>query len=169
MNTPANRFHQASPTGAPDQPGPPAGLSGSRAHVERIAAFFENLSPASLARLDTIYALDARFKDPFNDVLGLAGISRIFSHMFTQLDAPAFRVTTRIVDADQVMLGWVFSFRRGRKSIEINGVTHMILDADGRISLHRDYWDAAEELYAKFPLIGAPIRWLSTRLSASAD
>ena len=26
---------------------------------------------------------------------------------------------------------------------------------DGRIALHRDYWDAAEELYEKLPLVGA--------------
>lgn len=139
----------------------------SRHHAERIASFFETLRPESLTRLDTIYAHDARFKDPFNDVLGVPAIANIFRHMFEQLDSPAFSVETRIVDGDQLMLGWVFSFRRGGRSIEIKGVTHMILDADGRISLHRDYWDAAEELYSKLPLIGAPIRWLAARLSAN--
>jgi len=29
--------------------------------------------------------------------------------------------------------------------------------------LHRDYWDAAGELYAKLPLIGAVMRWLRRR------
>lgn len=140
----------------------------SRQQAERIATFFETLSRESLARLDSIYAHDARFKDPFNDVLGVPAIAHIFSHMFDQLDSPTFKVGTRIVDGDQLMLGWVFSFRRGDRPIEIRGVTHMILDGDGRISLHRDYWDAAEELYSKLPLIGAPIRWLATRLSASS-
>lgn len=139
----------------------------SRQHAERIARFFETLCPESLARLDTIYAHDARFKDPFNDVLGVPAIASIFRHMFDQLDSPVFSVGTRIVDGDQLMLGWVFRFRRGGQAIEIKGVTHMMLDPDGRISLHRDYWDAAGELYAKLPLIGAPIRWLATRLSAS--
>jgi steroid delta-isomerase len=26
--------------------------------------------------------------------------------------------------------------------------------------MHRDYWDAAEELYEKLPLVGALMRWL---------
>lgn len=138
----------------------------SKVHADRIATFYETLSPASLAQLDTIYAPDARFKDPFNDVIGVPAIAVIFRHMFAQLDTPAFRVTTRLVDGDQLMLGWVFSFRRGKQVLEINGVTHVVLDADGRIRLHRDYWDAAEELYAKLPFIGAPFRWLSARLSA---
>ena len=32
--------------------------------------------------------------------------------------------------------------------------------ADGRINFHRDYWDAAEELYEKLPLVGSLMRWL---------
>jgi hypothetical protein len=30
----------------------------------------------------------------------------------------------------------------------------------GLVSVHRDYWDAAEELYEKLPLLGALMRWL---------
>jgi steroid delta-isomerase len=26
--------------------------------------------------------------------------------------------------------------------------------------VHRDYWDAAEELYEKLPVLGALMRWL---------
>jgi hypothetical protein len=42
----------------------------------------------------------------------------------------------------------------------IRGGTHLRLAADGRILEHRDYWDAAEELYEKLPLLGALMRWL---------
>ena len=28
--------------------------------------------------------------------------------------------------------------------------------------MHRDYWDAAEELYEKLPLLGALMRWLKS-------
>jgi hypothetical protein len=38
-----------------------------------------------------------------------------------------------------------------------------MLDDEGRITLHRDYWDAAEELYEKLPLIGSLMRWLKKR------
>ena len=34
---------------------------------------------------------------------------------------------------------------------------------DGRIALQRDYWDAAEELYEKLPLLGPALRWLHRR------
>jgi steroid Delta-isomerase len=31
------------------------------------------------------------------------------------------------------------------------------------VVFHRDYWDAAEELYEKLPVIGALMRWLKKR------
>jgi hypothetical protein len=35
-----------------------------------------------------------------------------------------------------------------------------------RIDLHRDYWDAAEEMYEKFPLVGSLMRWLKNRVNS---
>ena len=40
--------------------------------VERLVQFFEQLQPQDLQRLPDLYAPEARFKDPFNEVQGLA-------------------------------------------------------------------------------------------------
>jgi hypothetical protein len=37
--------------------------------------------------------------------------------------------------------------------------------AAGLVILHRDYWDAAEELLQKLPIVGAPIRWLRKKFA----
>jgi hypothetical protein len=47
----------------------------------------------------------------------------------------------------------------------IHGATHLRFAPDGRIAYHRDYWDAANELYAKLPLIGPVMRWLRRKLA----
>jgi hypothetical protein len=47
----------------------------------------------------------------------------------------------------------------------VRGGSHLQFGADGRITLHRDYWDAAEELYEKLPGVGALMRWLKRRAS----
>ncbi len=44
--------------------------------------------------------------------------------------------------------------------MHIRGASHLRFAGDGRIAMHRDYWDAAEELYEKLPLLGALMRWL---------
>ena len=128
--------------------------------------FFETLSPQSLERLGDFYAPDARFKDPFNDVVGIAAITGIFRHMFDTVDSPRFEVTTRLLTGREAMLGWDFYLRlRGRPRV-IRGVTHLGFDADGRVCRHRDYWDPAEELYEHLPLLGSLMRWLKKRLAS---
>ena len=138
--------------------------------VNTIVHTFQTLSPQSVAQLGSIYAPDARFKDPFNDGQGLAEIQRIFRHMFDSLENPHFRITGRIVQGDQCFLTWEFHFgftrfKQGQAQCIVGG-SHLVLDAAGRITLHRDYWDAAEELYEKLPLVGALMRWLKRRANS---
>lgn len=139
----------------------------SRAAVARICAYFEALSPPSLADLGTLYTPEARFKDPFNEVHGVPAIRGIFEHMFHNLYQPRFVVTQQVVDGAQVFLVWEFRFRFKRFDTTteqvIRGGSHLVLAPDGRISDHRDYWDAAEELYEKLPVVGGLMRWLKRR------
>ena len=138
-----------------------------RAAIARLAAFYAQLGPQDLARLGEFYAPEARFKDPFNEVQGLPAIRQIFGHMFTALHAPRFVVTQQLVDGPQAFLVWEFRFRFRRfdTSTEqvVRGGSHLVLDSAGLVTLHRDYWDAAEELYEKLPGLGALMRWLRRR------
>lgn len=134
--------------------------------LARIVEFFESLTPESVGRLGEHYAANAYFKDPFNEVTGLEGVRRIFDHMYRQVEAPRFRVTDRVVDAAGAMLAWEFTFRRRGRELLIRGATHLRFNGRGKIVYHRDYWDAAEELYAKLPLLAPLMRLLRRRLAA---
>ena len=136
----------------------------NEAQLERLVHFFETISLGTLdGQLGAIYAADACFKDPFNEVRGVAAIRTIFEHMFEQVDAPRFVVTTRVLQGSQAFLTWDFRFRMKRFAKHeqcIRGATHIVFDEHGAVSVHRDYWDAAEELYEKLPVLGALMRWL---------
>ncbi len=137
--------------------------------IARLRAYFEGLRREDLARIGEIYTDDAWFKDPFNEVRGPAAIARIFEHMFDTLQSPRFVVHEAVVDpagSGQVFLTWDFLFERGSTPFTVRGASHLRLAADGRIAMHRDYWDAAEELWAKLPLIGPLLRWLTRRAAA---
>jgi steroid delta-isomerase len=134
--------------------------------VQRIVDAFERLQPADVQRLGEIYTADARFKDPFNEVQGVPAIQRVFEHMFTALIEPRFVIRDALCEGDQCFLSWDFLFRMRRFNPDeqcIRGATHLRLAADGRIAEHRDYWDAAEELYEKLPAVGTLMRWLKRR------
>lgn len=134
--------------------------------VQRIVDFFEHLTRADLARVAEIYRDDASFKDPFNEVNGAAAIARIFEHMFDTLDAPRFVVHAAVAQGAQCFLTWDFVFVRAGGELVVRGASHLRLAADGRIAMHRDYWDAAEELYEKLPVLGSLMRWVKRRIAA---
>ena len=137
-------------------------------HVARLVAFFENLTPDSLDQLNQFYTPGAYFKDPFNEVRGLAEVRGIFSHMYEALRQPRFVVTDSIAQGDQCFLTWNFEFYfKGFDKATpqtIRGGSHIKFTADGLVDFHRDYWDAAEELYEKLPLLGGLMRWLKKRV-----
>lgn len=139
-------------------------------HSQALVDFFEQLTPQTLERLAEIYTTDAYFKDPFNEVHGVDAIRQIFSHMFVALDEPRFTVTTRIAQGEQCFLVWEFRFRfrnfRRDQTQLIRGGSHLRFAPDGRVSFHRDYWDAAEELYEKLPAVGLLMRWLRRRANS---
>jgi len=135
---------------------------------DEVARYFESMTPEALTRLDTVYAQDAFFKDPFNEVTGLPAIRRIYEHMYEALIDPGFLVVNRIVEDAQAMFEWDFRFRirrwRPHQVWKIHGTTHLRFGPDGRIVHHRDYWDTGEELYAKLPVIGGVVRFLRRRM-----
>jgi hypothetical protein len=134
-----------------------------------VSAFFESLTLESLTRLGSIYAAQARFKDPFNEVQGIVAIRAIFESMFRDLQSPRFIVTAATGDARRGCLLWDFYFQTPRISQGapqcIRGATWLEFDAAGKVILHRDYWDAAEELYEKLPVVGWFMRRLKARLA----
>lgn len=136
--------------------------------LDALIAFFGELTESSLGRIADFYADDAYFKDPFNEVHGVDAIERIFRHMFRQVAEPRFVVTERIVEPTGAMLIWEFHYRRRgqQKGQVIRGVSHLRFDAAGKVAYHRDYWDAAEELYMKLPGLGLLMRALRRALRA---
>jgi hypothetical protein len=133
--------------------------------LDEIVRWFESLTRDSALDVGRYYAPQAFFKDPFNEVTGVAPIGRVFAHMFDQVDAPRFRILERWEAPHGAMLTWEFHFRlQGSDAPQIvRGASHLRFAPDGRIAYHRDYWDAAEELYAKLPVIGPVMRFLQRR------
>ena len=138
--------------------------------IDELIAFYHALSPESVANFPEFYSADAYFKDPFNEVRGLAPIQRIFTHMFSQVGEPRFVVTENIVADNGAMLIWEFNFQLklwGKSQTQImRGVSHLRFAADGKVNFHRDYWDTGEELYMKLPAIGTLMRGLRRVLAA---
>jgi hypothetical protein len=72
--------------------------------LARLVTFFETLTPQTLTRLEPVYGADARFRDPFNDVLGhappsavacISFISSLLNVSYTPHVAISYKLVTR--------------------------------------------------------------------------
>jgi hypothetical protein len=136
----------------------------SSAQLRELIDFYQSLTPERVGELPRFYAADAYFKDPFNEVRGVADIERIFARMFRQISQPRFVVTHSCAESSDCFLVWELQFTSRRLSggpgQTIRGASHLRFDSSGKVGYHRDYWDAAEELYARLPAVGWLIRLL---------
>lgn len=141
-------------------------------NTEKYTHFFENLDEhRSLLAFGRIYAEDVYFKDPFNETKGLNAIYEIFQDMYAKLDDPRFEILEAIGDASVCYVKWRFLFRFKNESEEdfFEGVSRLEIDDAGKVISHIDYWDAAEHIYEKLPLIGFLLRFIKRKLSTSKD
>jgi ketosteroid isomerase-like protein len=143
------------------------------AAMQRVVQLFNQLQPSDVSRLHEFYTADAKFKDPFNDVQGVPAIERIFSHMYVALDKPRFVVTQLVHQGEHAFVTWdfLFAMRKYQPHVTqtIRGATHFVLREEQgvwRVAVHRDYWDAAEELYEKLPVVGSLMRWLKRQANS---
>jgi steroid Delta-isomerase len=137
--------------------------------LARYIRFFETLTPGSLDDIETLFATDASFRDPFNDVRGAGKIRKVFEDMFEAVGQPQFRVTeTAWSGQNLAFMRWIFTYRIGGRGapVRVEGMSAVELHPDGRIASHIDYWDAAHGLYEHLPVIGWVLRALRRKIAA---
>lgn len=134
--------------------------------LEKLTIWYATLSVDTLPDIGLLYAHNAGFKDPFNEVIGIKAIENIFVHMFTTTDNPKFTFIDAIQQGNQGFVTWYFIFELNGKKYTVNGATHLRFDDAGLVTMHRDYWDAAEELWQKLPVLGVLVRWLRKKFTA---
>jgi steroid Delta-isomerase len=130
-------------------------------------SLYETMSVDDLSHLERFFTSNARFKDPFNDVQGLDKIHRVFDNMFSDLDYPTFSIDEAFLNDDIAYLKWRFNAQLKGKQIAIVGLSRVVFNDQGLVSEHIDYWDASEQFYMKLPVIGAVLRFIQRKVSAS--
>ena len=135
--------------------------------LKRVVNFYQTLKPETLAKLTRVYASDASFKDPFNDVHGIDQIRHVLERMFKHMTEARFIIIEAVQQGDQAFLTWDMTFRLKRRPAltqKIHGASHLRFDDSGKVQRHRDYWDAGEEVYEKIPVFGSVVRWVRGKM-----
>lgn len=133
---------------------------------ERFIDFFTQLTPETLKQIDTIFAADAHFKDPFNDVTGLEAIRTVFIHMFATTERPRFKIKHFASQEQNLFIQWDFWFGKNKKLWQIDGCSMVSFNEQGKVQEHIDYWDPAEQIYSKINLLRPLMNFLANKLKA---
>ena len=122
--------------------------------VKNYINLFSNLSPENINQFDDLISKDIVFIDPFNNIKGVNAFKKIFYHMFENVQDPKFLILDYSINKQRVFLKWKMTFFAFKSLQIIEGMSELLLNDDGKISTHTDYWDSLNGIFIKIPLIG---------------
>ncbi|MBS3803229.1 MAG: nuclear transport factor 2 family protein [Oleiphilaceae bacterium] len=131
--------------------------------VDRFRELFNQMSSRNLGDLDLVYGKTIEFTDPFTSVKGLDALREYFEGAYSNVIECRFEFGDTVIDDDNACLTWVMNLRHKRirrgELIQVDGISRLRLE-NGRVILHRDYFDAGQLLYENLPVLGSAVRWL---------
>jgi hypothetical protein len=124
-----------------------------------------NLSVENLDKFMCFYSQDCKFSDPFHSMFGKKNIKKVYSSMFENLTDPRFYEFRTISSESEIVIKWVFSFKKSTNSIEtkIPGTSWLTLDNKNLISIHEDFWDGSE-FFACYAPFNLAINWAKSKV-----
>jgi len=141
----------------------------TQVYAEAYARFYEKLSPKSTKEeYGVFFDNSSKFEDPFQKVEGLNAIHKVFVNMYETLHNPHFVVDEIVCSEDVAYLKWHFfyAYSEGREEEHFVGVSRVTFSKSAKVLSHVDYWDAAQHVYEKIPLLGSLIRFIKRKIHA---
>jgi len=142
--------------------------SGIERGLQRFTAAYANLAHPDLAdRVGQLYAETLYFNDSLRSFSSRDALVEYMGGMSQGLAESKVEVEQVMRDGHDVYVRWSMHFRvAGDSKIESRsiGMSHLRFDADGRVVLHQDFWDAASGLYRNLPVVGFALKQVDRRM-----
>ena len=136
----------------------------------RAIAFFEDLSLATLDRVDEFYAENVRFEDPMVTLDGRDRMRAYYANIYR--NDPKLRWEFPEVVGDprgpSLALAWIMHMQvdglNGGRPIAVDGISRLRFDDAGGCVFHRDYFDMGAFVYENVPVLGGAVKFVKRRL-----
>jgi hypothetical protein len=136
------------------------------AAFERYRDVLQSLQGNRLTTLDEVLAPGVHFQDPLHPVTGADAMKQVFAALFETADDIVYVIDDAACSAGAAYFRWTLSARLSDKPWVVTGVTRIAFDESGRVTDHVEYWDAASQLFERFPIIGSLLRYVRRRVVA---
>jgi hypothetical protein len=140
-----------------------AGGAAEQAALDRVQDYFTRLDPAAVrAKTAAVYAPQAYLNDTLATVQGAEAIEAYFAGTTTRARLLDVRFLDRARAGTDYYVRWQMTVEadglNGGKPVVTYGVTQFRFDAEGRVLIHKDFWDAGTGLYEQLPGLGGLVR-----------
>lgn len=150
------------------------GSEAQQAAFDRLQTYFTNMSAASVAeQTAAVYAPDAYLNDTLVGLDGAARIQAYFSHTMQETRVLNVRFIDRAQNGIDWFVRWEMTVEHGSladgRPVLTYGVTQFRFDKEGRVLLHKDFWDSGTGLYEQLPLLGRVVGRVRAVAEAGAE
>lgn len=128
-----------------------------------VQRYFAGMTPDSVRELTrSVYAPQAYLNDTLVGIDGADRIEAYFSHTMER----ARLLNVEFLERAPAGTDWYVRWRmtvaadglNGGEEVVTYGVTQFRFDADGRVLIHKDFWDSGTGLHEQLPVIGGAVR-----------
>ena len=146
--------------------------AGSVEEVQAIARFTDFLrewDPETIAdNVRSVYASEAYFNDTIKEI----HTNEHIAHYLAESLGATEMVRIEVMDVARSGVDYYFRWVMDIKFRDLNngawtrseGMSQIRFDREGKVLLHRDFWDAAGGLFAYMPVVGSLLKWIKGRL-----
>ncbi|MSR09165.1 MAG: nuclear transport factor 2 family protein [Gammaproteobacteria bacterium] len=139
------------------------GSDEERLAFNRVQRYFTGMTAASVReQTSLVYAPESYLNDTLVAIEGSGNIEAYFAHTAGQVRTLNVEFLERATVGTDWYGRWqmtvVADGLNSGQPILTYGVTQFRFDAQGRILIHKDFWDAGSGLYEQLPILGGVIR-----------
>jgi ketosteroid isomerase-like protein len=149
-----------------------APVPGSEAEARATAAFTDFVrqmrAESIAAHARRVYAEDAYFNDTVKEIEGSEAIAEYLAESLGATEEVNVEVVDVVRSGMDFYYRWVMDIKfrslNGGNWARSEGMSQVRFNGEGRVVLHRDFWDAAGGLFAYMPVVGWLIKWIKGRI-----
>jgi len=152
----------------------PSGSDTERRAFGNLQRYFDDMTPASVRKLTAaVYAPEGYLNDT---LVGISGVRRIEDY-FGETATKVRLLKVDFMERAPVGIDWFVRWRmtvavdgiNDGKPVVTYGVTQLRFDPDGRVLLHKDFWDSGTGLYEQLPVLGSIVGWVRAAIEPGGE
>ena len=133
------------------------------AAISRLQSFLSEMSAERIrAEIRDVYASDVFLNDTLKTLQGVDALEEYFLDTVERTEFVRVRFDDTARSGRDYYLRWFMEYQSDRINrgavVATIGMTHIRFDESGRVVLHQDYWDSADGLFERLPVLGWMIR-----------